>query len=289
MAQNCPQCGCINTEAATVCDCGYEFKSRTYKFCTECGTELSGAERCPMCGAACDRAVGPALPPTSPSRPGFSLSASADVQVERKPASEGSGLSVGGRISFQGARNNPTGPFCEKCKEPITDLSKAWAFQSQGRPIIICDPCYLLFREQQAVSNLVQIDAKPDHCHRCGTTARLLRHEFGIAKQLSTKRDWSRPLKTAAIVTAANLITIPFGRGVFAYGGWTPGKIASFRVLRAELVLCERCTNQSTNFFGKVKLSPEDYSLHPWARRAAELGYTTFLSADELLRLRPTP
>jgi hypothetical protein len=55
-----------------------------------------------------------------------------------------------------------------------------------------------------------------------------------------------------------------------------------FRVLRAELVLCERCTNRVKSFFGTVKLPSEDYARHPWSKAAAELGYTTFLSEEEL-------
>ena len=50
----------------------------------------------------------------------------------------------------------------------------------------------------------------------------------------------------------------------------------------------ELCTNRVKGFLGTIKLSSEDYYRHPWAMAAAKLGYTTFLSEDQLSRLRPT-
>jgi hypothetical protein len=288
MTIRCPECGLINPESTLICDCGYEFKPGEYRclLCTECGAELKGAQFCTNCGAARDRAVTPSKPPARKFQlPGFSISASADVHAEHTPA-QGGGLSIGGRFTIQ--RTQPSGPQCAICAQIIADLSKSWRCQLQGNPVLICDSCYELIQERRALSAIMQIDTASDRCHNCGGTQGLTEYVFGMAKPISAKRDWTRPLKTAATVVFGNLISMPFGVGVFAYHGWTPGKMTSFRVVRAELVLCQRCTNRVTSLFRGVVLSPEYYQLHPWAKRAAELGYSTFLSADELSRLKPT-
>lgn len=284
MAQPCPKCGLINPPSTEVCDCGYRFvlaqhpnrntpgaqmeqvaiaPPKHYKFCPHCGTEfVSTAQYCFSCGSA---------------RPGIEP-ATAPQTVS------GFALSVSGHVSFQ--RNR--GPACERCKEPIRDLRTAFEVTPPGKPtILLCQECGEALREQSQLSQVIQIDHKPSQCHHCGNRSMLRRFPFGMAKELSTKRDWSRPFKTAAKLAAINLVAVPLGGAVFSYGGWKPGKTTSFRVLRAELVLCERCTNRVKGFFGRIKLSAEDYARHPWAPAAGRLGFTTFLTEEELSRLRP--
>lgn len=123
--------------------------------------------------------------------------------------------------------------------------------------------------KEALIRELLAIDQKFDECHRCGSKTVLYRRDFGLEKILSRRRAWAQ---TAASV-AVSAITMP----VLGVGGRAlPGKKHQLSVLRLQLVLCESCA-QSKN---------KSYSLHPWWDAADRLGYSEFLSAEDLKELQ---
>jgi hypothetical protein len=90
---------------------------------------------------------------------------------------------------------------------------------------------------------VLRTDAKPNQCHRCGSSADLTRHEFGIAKVLSVKRDWSGTVGYAAASAISIALAPALGGGALVWQ--SPGKRTSYRVLRAELVLCGNCLDRT--------------------------------------------
>jgi hypothetical protein len=134
---------------------------------------------------------------------------------------------------------------------------------------------------------VLRTDAKPNQCHRCGSSADLTRHEFGIAKVLSVKRDWSGTVGYAAASAISIALAPALGGGALVWQ--SPGKRTSYRVLRAELVLCGNCLDRTITFLGlgDIKLRASEYRCHPWAEKARKIGFDKYLSTDELAKLTP--
>jgi hypothetical protein len=123
--------------------------------------------------------------------------------------------------------------------------------------------------EINALRALARIDVKPCECHGCGRTEGLTAYEFGLAKVLSAKRDWTRT--AASVVISA--VSVPLtGLGMIQL----PGKRTRVRALRMKLILCETCRKKQVN-----------YPAHPWWYPAQELSYDTFLGEEELKKLKP--
>jgi len=124
-------------------------------------------------------------------------------------------------------------------------------------------------REQRLIDELLSKNRKQHECHQCGTKGKLFAWDFGLAKPIGSKRVWAR---TAASV-ALSAITLPLlGVGRLDL----PGKKTSLGVLRLRLLLCEECKRGRIN-----------YTIHPCWNDALRLGYTEFLTADDLNKLRP--
>jgi len=120
------------------------------------------------------------------------------------------------------------------------------------------------------VQEMLSRDSKGHECHRCGRTDKLFAWDFGLAKQIGSRRAWS----TTAASLAVSAVTVPlFGIGRLDL----PGKKTSFHVLRMRILLCDSCK----------RLGEVPYNLHPWWDDAQKLGYTEFLDAEHLNKLRP--
>lgn len=124
--------------------------------------------------------------------------------------------------------------------------------------------------QRRLIEELLPIDQKPHECHACGRKDNLHSWDFGLGKNVSTKRAWSE----TALSVAVSAVTILL---VGVAGLQLPGKKTSYRVLRLRLILCDVCWEGETK-----------YSLHPWWQKATQLGYTQFFDADGLKKLEPT-
>jgi hypothetical protein len=112
-------------------------------------------------------------------------------------------------------------------------------------------------------------------CHRCGTERPLWTFPFGLARILDKKRDWSE----AALSIGVSLITVPlFGMGRLS----GPAKTLTGNVLRLELLLCAICRDAKKNIFGVVRLTQDDYALHPLWGDAHRSGFTHFIPGTKL-------
>jgi len=162
-----------------------------------------------------------------------------------------------------GAQNPDDGSYCFKCGEA---LYKEVAAETREQPTISSQQ-RLTEEERQFISELLPIDQKPHKCHVCGKTANLFSWDFGLGKEVSTKRAWGETAWSVAV----SVVTLP----LIGVGGvnW-PEKKTRLRVLRLKLILCSSC--RDTNFV---------YSFHPWWEPARRLGYTNLLNADELNKL----
>ncbi len=171
-----------------------------------------------------------------------------------------------------GAKNPEDARYCHKCGAPIKSAG------GEADPASVApeesNPVPQKWRDtdehEKLVMQLLMTDHKRNQCHRCESEVSLIRIPFGLARVLSTKRDW---LGTAWSV-AVSAVSIP----LVGYGGLElPSKSSTLEVLRLELVLCEQCHPKSY-----------DYTLHPWWHTARQLGYTRFLSEADLEKCRPT-
>lgn len=180
-----------------------------------------------------------------------------------------------------GSRNPDFGKYCHNCGTPLVrtalNILPVTPQRPSGQPPISIG--------QKVLIQILQIDPKANECHKCGSDVDLSHHQFGIAKVLSTRRDWSGTIGTAA-ASAVSIALAPVIGG--AVVGWQrPGKTVSFNVIRAELVLCSNCLYAARNFREKTKLEESAYRCHPWAERARSFGYQVYLSAEELAKLKP--
>jgi hypothetical protein len=121
------------------------------------------------------------------------------------------------------------------------------------------------------IDELLPIGQKPHECHACGRKDNLHGWDFGLGKPISTKRAWG---KTAWSIAVSAVSLSLGGAGIVQL----PGTKTRLRVLRLRLILCESCIRGQTN-----------YTLHPWWEPARRLGYTEFLSADDMEKLQPAP
>ena len=175
-----------------------------------------------------------------------------------------------------GSRNPDFGKYCYNCGTPlirtVSNAPPPIPRRSPEQPRIR--------REQEALIQILKTDPKPNECHKCGSDEDLTRYQFGIAKVLSTKRDWSGTIGTAA-ASAISIALAPVIGG--AVVGWQrPGQTVSYNVLRTELVLCRNCLHKV-----RKSLTESDYRSHPWAEKARDAGYHVYFSADELAKLKP--
>ena len=177
-----------------------------------------------------------------------------------------------------GAANPTYGKFCHNCGEPLFRPTSSETADIAPR---IPD-------EQKHLIELLNIDPKPNQCHRCGTETELQRSQFAMAKVVSVKRDFSDTIVGVGL-SAVSIAFLPLtGHGMLRWKG--PDKTTSFKLIKAELVLCPSCfawARQGTPLLGRVKIRTEAYRCHPWAEKAGEMGYDRFLSAEELTKLKP--
>ena len=132
------------------------------------------------------------------------------------------------------------------------------------------------------IEEIYSLDEITVLCHKCGGTDMIQRHLFGLAEITSEKRTW---LETAVSV-AVSAISLPtIGYGTFAF----PGKTQTAKILRLHLVLCADCTPQSKSLmgFGAIRIQLNDAVFHPAWQKAQELGFTKFLSKEELSGFNP--
>ena len=130
------------------------------------------------------------------------------------------------------------------------------------------------------IQDIYSLDEKGEVCHKCGSAFMVKRYLFGLAEITSEKRTW---LETAFSV-ALSAITLP----TIGYGGLAlPGKTTTARVLRLHLSLCASCAKQSKNWVRTVQLRQEDCVKHPAWQKAQALGFTRFLSEEELAKYVP--
>src|SRR6266581_6023956 len=98
-----------------------------------------------------------------------------------------------------GAKNPDHGRFCHSCGDPLLHPSSQSVPQ---RSDPTSDPTAGR-SEHDFLIELIQTDPKPNECHKCGRKTELTRHQFGIAKVLSVKRDWSETASRAAVSAAS--------------------------------------------------------------------------------------
>lgn len=154
-----------------------------------------------------------------------------------------------------GARNSGSGNYCHKCGSPLFGEANA------------AGKAALTQEQRQLAEELLPIDQKPNECHACGRTAGLYGWDFGLGKKLSSQRAWGE----TAVSAAVSAITIPLiGAGRLEL----PGKRMHLRVLRLRLILCDDCSRKQVA-----------YTFHPWWNQAFRLGYTEFLTPDDLKNL----
>ncbi len=146
--------------------------------------------------------------------------------------------------------------------------------------------------EHQQLVELFQLDPKSNECHKCGSTAGLTRHEFGLAK-ITGERSVLTRIVTEDHAPAPVMLALQDRESAegSALRTWLTrgyilrqrGKILVLRVVRGELVLCKSCLPKS--FWGTVRLGDRHYGLHPLAGKAKEIGYSMYLGPSELGRL----
>jgi hypothetical protein len=165
-----------------------------------------------------------------------------------------------------GARNLDNARLCHNCTAPFEAHSLPPSNSGYTQPLSSRD---LENPEVQGLIRLSKISQKPGECHSCGKRENLTSFQFGLAKPLSTERDW-RMTAASVLVSAVSVPLVGFG--VLQL----PGKKTNMRVMRLRLVLCRVCWT-----------ARKGYALHPWWAIAQESGYTVFITAEELSTLQP--
>ena len=204
-----------------------------------------------------------------------------------------------------GAQNPAYAQYCHRCGDSLVSNSNASDREAdlliEIGPVRIYNPfAYLtakrtalaekrrrdriaeVERYQSEIQDLAEIPQREGQCHNCGNAnlAELRRFRFGLAKILSTKRNWLPTLGSVASSAAVAAIALPLlGRTLVRVE--TPGTKRTALVLRLKLVLCAQCFRD-----GKLILRAKGlqtlYSLHPWWDKARAWGYTEFLTEEEL-------
>ncbi len=161
------------------------------------------------------------------------------------------------------AQTSEESHICHKCGTPVphTPFNNASTQRPFGSETE---------QEQRRVEQrLLSKDRKPHQWHQCEGRGKLHGWDFGLGKIIAEKRVWG----ATAVSVAVSAITVPIlGVGMLE----RPGKETSLTVLRLRLMLSESGSQR-----GGVS-----YSVHPCWDGAMSLGYTEFLSADDLKRLR---
>jgi len=156
--------------------------------------------------------------------------------------------------------------FCSKCG--AGDSDRANYCQRCGSPL---SREALTQEQRQLINELLPIDQKPHECHACGRTNGLYVWDFGLGKKLSSQRAWGDTAMSAAV----SAIALPvIGLGFIRL----PGKNIRLSVLRLRLILCDVCSRRQVA-----------YTYHPWWNQAFRLGYTEFLTPDDLKSLKTDP
>ena len=170
-----------------------------------------------------------------------------------------------------GTKNPDDSNYCHNCgillyKEQRPEVEQSPATSESHETEALPDE-----EQLRLISELLPIDQKPHECHACGRKDNLYGWDFGLGKTISTKRVWGE----TALSVALSAVTLP----LIGYGGLQlPGKKQRLRVLRLRLILCDSCKRGQIN-----------YKRHPWWDSAHQLGYTKFLSAEDLKNLQPAP
>lgn len=169
-----------------------------------------------------------------------------------------------------GVKNPDDASYCNKCGSPLYLTFQHGHGPRQPIEEGIRDPVRTqMDEERRGISELLSIDPKPHQCHGCRTEKDLYGYDFGLAKVMSARRNWGEAAWSAAV----SAVSLPLlGYGILQL----PGKKSRLRVLRLRLILCESCRRRRVS-----------YLLHPWWEPARRLGFTQFLSADDLDRLEP--
>lgn len=176
--------------------------------------------------------------------------------------------------------------FCVRCGEANPD---GWKFCYKcGSPLVIKESDLLRRTptEEELLLPIFKTDPEPNNCHRCRAKIDLTRHQFAFAKVTSIRREWGETIFRAGL-SALSIAAAPF----IGFGGITwksPDKTVSYKLLKAELVLCRPCLSQTTPARDPKDFRDEVYQYHPWAKKARLIGYNKYLSKDKLQKLRPT-
>lgn len=170
-----------------------------------------------------------------------------------------------------GHHSSDNAKFCHDCGNPLARTKSELVRRTPD--------------ERELLRQVLQMDPRPNECNRCGAESDLTRHEFAIAKVVSMKRDWGETIASLGI-SAISIAAAPLtGFGIF---GWKhPNRTTSFNLVKAELVLCRSCLSWAWKTRHGTKLRDDAYRLHPWAEKARPIGYDTYLSAEEVSRLKP--
>lgn len=176
-----------------------------------------------------------------------------------------------------GSQNPDYGKFCHNCGNRLVSTKSELVSRVHMEQVPT---------ENDLLLQIVRIDQKLNQCHRCGSSDEedLNRIEFGIAKVVSVKRDWSETLTHVGLSAALSAATLP----LIGIGGirWkNPSKTTSFRLLEAQLVLCRECLSWAR--LERNYMRAEAYRCHPWAEKARAIGYDRYLSVDDLRNLKP--
>jgi hypothetical protein len=175
-----------------------------------------------------------------------------------------------------GMRNPSHGKFCLECGAHLVPLPSA-----ETRPVQVnTRPS-----EEDVLRSILQTDQRLLECHQCGSTGDLTTHEFGIAKVIATKRDWTDTAASLG-VSAVSIALAPL-IGAAMVGWKSPSKTTSYRILKAQLVLCRSCLANAWKTPKGTALKNYAYECHPWTEKARQIGYDTLLSANELSKLTP--
>jgi len=178
-----------------------------------------------------------------------------------------------------GSENPAYGKYCHNCGKRLLKPTS-----SSHRGITPRIPT-----EQELLVRLLKTSPKPNECHRCGTEADLTRHQFAIAKVVSVKREWGETIARFGL-SAVSIATAPVtGFGVLSWKA--PNKATSYKLLKAELVLCRSCLSWAWKaipvVLARSELKADAYRCHPWAEKARRIGYDKFLSAEQVAKLTP--
>jgi ribosomal protein L40E len=170
-----------------------------------------------------------------------------------------------------GSHNPEHGKFCQECGNRLVRTKSELVPRAST--------------ENELLLEVLRTDSKPNKCHRCGAETDLTRHGFAIGKVISMKREWGETIAHVGL-SAVSIVAAPVtGFGVF---GWkSPKKTTSFKLFKAELVLCSSCLSWAWRTRHSTELKEDAYRLHPWAEKARSIGYDKYLSAEEVARLKP--